>query len=86
MSIDSLYWWLRANGNKWNERSGLRRYLAFFLLWSLFTVLYIWRHPMADGRRLRVCNTFLRWEFMRRRDSHDAASDLSVGASILCPP
>jgi FkbM family methyltransferase len=85
MSIDSLYWWLRTNGNKWNERSGVRRYLALFL-WSLFTVLHIWRHPMSNGRRIRVFNTFLRWEFMRRRGAHDAASDLSVGASILCPP
>jgi FkbM family methyltransferase len=85
MFIDSLYWRLRANGNKWNERSGLPRCLAL-ISWSLFTVLHIWRHPMAAGRRFRVFSNVLRWEFMRRRDAHDVASDLSVGASILCPP
>lgn len=83
--LDHFENWLRRNGDKWNDKSGLRRPAAA-AAWASWRTLYLVRHPMARHRRLGAIATALRWEYLRRVAPRDIIVDLPYGASVQCPP
>jgi FkbM family methyltransferase len=85
MLRDRIYWALRNNGDKWNERTGPGRYFAL-TAWAGYSLMNLLTHPLARGRRVQIVRTVARWETVRRLKPRDTAVDLSVGVSVLCPP
>jgi FkbM family methyltransferase len=83
--VDRFDTWLRQRGDKWNDRSGLRR-VGAAAAWASWRMLYLVRHPMARRRRLNTITTALRWEYLRRFDPRDVVVDLPFGATMECPP
>ena len=77
--------WLRRNGNKWNEKRGMRR-AAATACWAVWKLVYLLRHPMARGRRLRVLLIAYRFEVQRRLFSREFTATLPRGATLICPP
>ena len=77
--------WLRRNGNKWNERHGLRKAGAMFC-WAAWRVLFLLSHPLARRRRMQVLVTVGRWELLRRRAPRDLAVTLPGDGTVICPP